>query len=137
MPTSVPAFLYHSCIQTRHPKTYVVIIRENEEDLCSGIQHQQTGEVGRCTRMIPQPGPERIVRYAFEYTKACGRKKVPYQGQHLVKRTVGPFYKMFDGIEQEYQLGKEHWIAGIDATKLADAPEPFDVIVVPNLYGDI
>ena len=117
----------------------VVIIRENEEDLYAGIEHQQTDEVVQCLKLISRPGTEKIIRYAFEYAKAYGRKKVTcFTKDNIMKMTDGLFHKMFDEIGAEYpDLEKEHWIVDIGAAKLADTPQKFDVIVMPNLYGDI
>jgi isocitrate dehydrogenase len=134
-----PCISYHPYVKTKHPVMDVVIIRENEEDLYAGIEHQQTDEVVQCLKIISKPGTEKIIRYAFEYAKAYGRKKVTcFTKDNIMKMTDGLFHKMFDEIGQEYpELEKEHWIIDIGAAKLADTPEVFDVIVMPNLYGDI
>lgn len=134
-----PCISYHPFVQTKHPKMDVVIIRENEEDLYAGIEHQQTDEVYQCLKIISRPGTEKIVRYAFEYAKAYNRKKVTcFTKDNIMKMTDGLFHKTFDEIGAEYpELEKEHWIVDIGAAKLADTPEIFDVIVMPNLYGDI
>jgi isocitrate dehydrogenase len=117
----------------------VVIVRENEEDLYAGIEHRQTDEVVQCLKIISRPGCEKIVRYAFEYAQAHGRKKVTcFTKDNIMKLTDGLFHKVFDEIGAEYPaLEKEHWIVDIGAAKLADNPGQFDVIVMPNLYGDI
>src|SRR6476660_7821893 len=70
-----PCVSYHPFIQTKHPSMDVVIIRENEEDLYPGIEPQQTDEVVQCLKLISRPGTEKIIRYAFKYAKAYGRKK--------------------------------------------------------------
>ncbi|HVF98104.1 MAG TPA: NADP-dependent isocitrate dehydrogenase [Flavisolibacter sp.] len=134
-----PCISYHPFVQTKHPKMDVVIVRENEEDLYAGIEHQQTDEVYQCLKLISRPGTEKIIRYAFEYATAYGRKKVTcFTKDNIMKMTDGLFHKMFDEIGAEYpELEKEHWIVDIGAAKLADTPEIFDVIVMPNLYGDI
>ena len=134
-----PCISYHPYVKTKHPQMDVVIIRENEEDLYAGIEHQQTDEVMQCLKLISRPGCEKIVRYAFEYAKAYGRKKVTcFTKDNIMKMTDGLFHKIFDEIGAEYpDLEKEHWIVDIGAAKLADTPEVFDVIVMPNLYGDI
>ena len=134
-----PCVSYHPFVKTKHPVMDVVIIRENEEDLYAGIEHQQTDEVVQCLKLISRPGTEKIIRYAFEYAKAYGRKKVTcFTKDNIMKMTDGLFHKMFDEIGEEYpDLEKEHWIVDIGAAKLADTPERFDVIVMPNLYGDI
>jgi isocitrate dehydrogenase len=117
----------------------VVIIRENEEDLYAGIEHQQTDEVVQCLKLISRPGCEKIVRYAFEYARAYDRKKVTcFTKDNIMKQTDGLFHKVFDEIAVEYpEIENEHWIIDIGAAKLADTPEAFDVIVMPNLYGDV
>jgi isocitrate dehydrogenase len=53
----------------------VVIVRENEEDLYAGIEHRQTDEVFQCLKLITRPGCEKIIRYAFEYARAHGRRR--------------------------------------------------------------
>jgi isocitrate dehydrogenase len=134
-----PCISYHPFVQTKHPIMDVVIVRENEEDLYAGIEHQQTNDVIQCLKLISKPGTEKIIRYAFEYAKAYNRKKVTcFTKDNIMKMTDGLFHKTFDELGKEYpEIEKEHWIVDIGAAKLADTPEVFDVIVMPNLYGDI
>jgi isocitrate dehydrogenase len=134
-----PSFSLHPFIQSKHPKMDVVIIRENEEDLYAGIEHQQTDEVVQCLKLISRPGCEKIVRYAFEYARQMERKKVTcFSKDNIMKQTDGLFHRVFDEIGTEYpDIEKEHWIIDIGAARLADTPEIFDVIVTLNLYGDI
>lgn len=134
-----PCVSYHPFVYTKHPVMDIVIVRENEEDLYAGIEHQQTDEVIQCLKLISKPGTEKIIRYAFEYAKAYGRKKVTcFTKDNIMKMTDGLFHKTFDRIGEEYpEIKKEHWIVDIGAAKLAETPEIFDVIVMPNLYGDI
>jgi isocitrate dehydrogenase len=117
----------------------LVIVRENEEDLYAGIEHQQTDEVVQCLKLISRPGCEKIIRYAFEYAKHHNRKKVTcFTKDNIMKQTDGLFHSVFNEIAAEYPtIENEHWIVDIGAAKLADTPEMFDVIVMPNLYGDI
>ncbi len=126
-------------VETKHPKLDLVIIRENEEDLYAGIEHQQTDEVIQCLKLISRPGCEKIIRYAFEYAKSYGRKKVTcFTKDNIMKQTDGLFHEVFDEIGIEYpEIEKEHWIIDIGAAKMADTPEIFDVIVTLNLYGDV
>jgi len=126
-------------VATRHPDMDVVIVRENEEDLYAGIEHRQTDEVVQCLKLISRPGCERIVRYAFEYARANGRKKVTCLSKdNIMKLTDGLFHQVFDEIALDYpDIQNDHWIIDIGTAKLADAPEQFDVIVTSNLYGDI
>jgi isocitrate dehydrogenase len=134
-----PCTSYYPYVDTKHQKMDVVIVRENEEDLYAGIEHQQTDEVVQCLKLISRPGCEKIVRYAFEYARQYGRKKVTcFTKDNIMKLTDGLFHKVFDEIAKEYpEIENEHWIIDIGAAKLADTPETFDVIVTPNLYGDI
>jgi isocitrate dehydrogenase len=126
-------------VATKHPNMDVVIVRENEEDLYAGIEHQQTDEVVQCLKLISRPGCEKIVRYAFEYAKMYGRKKVTcFTKDNIMKQTDGLFHEVFNQIAAEYpSIENEHWIIDIGAAKMADTPEAFDVIVMPNLYGDV
>lgn len=134
-----PCASYHPFVSTKHPKMDVVIVRENEEDLYAGIEHRQTQEVYQCLKLISRPGSEKICRYAFEYARAYGRKKVTcFTKDNIMKLTDGLFHQVFDEIAREYpEIENEHWIVDIGAAKLADSPENFDVIVLPNLYGDV
>lgn len=134
-----PCVAYAPFIATKHPGMNLVIVRENEEDLYAGIEHQQTPEVTQCLKLITVPGTEKIIRYAFEYAVKNNRKKVTcFSKDNIMKMTDGLFHKIFDKVAAEYpQIINEHWIVDIGAAKLADNPEQFDVIVMPNLYGDI
>ena len=134
-----PCVSYHPYVDTKHPQMDLVIVRENEEDLYAGIEHQQTQDVVQCLKLISRPGSEKIVRYAFEYARRNNRKKVTcFTKDNIMKQTDGLFHKVFDEIGADYpDLEKEHWIVDIGSAKMADTPEAFDVIVLPNLYGDI
>lgn len=134
-----PCVSLHPFVSTKHPVMDLVIVRENEEDLYAGIEHQQTDEVVQCLKLISVPGCERIIRYAFEYARQNGRKKVTcFSKDNIMKQTDGLFHRLYDEIGEEYpDIVKEHWIVDIGAAKLADTPEKFDVIVMQNLYGDI
>lgn len=130
---------FHPFVKTLHPDMDLVIIRENEEDLYAGIEHQQTPEVTQCLKLISRPGCEKIVRYAFEYARANNRKRVTcFSKDNIMKLTDGMFHKIFDEIAPEYpDIENDHFIVDIGAARIADTPENFDVVVMPNLYGDI
>jgi isocitrate dehydrogenase len=134
-----PCVSYHPFVETKHPVMDVVIVRENEEDLYAGIEHRQTEQVMQCLKLISRPGSEKIVRYAFEYARRNNRKKITcFTKDNIMKLTDGLFHKVFDEIAAEYpDIENEHWIVDIGAAKLADTPEIFDVLVMPNLYGDV
>jgi isocitrate dehydrogenase len=116
-----------------------VIVRENEEDTYGGIEHRQTDMVEQCLKLISRPGCEKIVRYAFEYAKKNNRNNVTcFVKDNIMKQTDGLFHKVFNEIGEEYpDIEKGDWIVDIGAAKLVDTPENFDVVVMPNLYGDI
>ena len=134
-----PAKSYAPVIASPHPDMNLVIIRENEEDLYAGIEHRQTDEVTQVLKLITRPGSERIVRYAFEYARAHGRKKVTCMTKdNIMKVTDGLFHRTFREIAAEYpEIESEHMIIDIGAARLAAQPERFDVVVTLNLYGDI
>lgn len=134
-----PCVAYHPFVDTKHPGMDVVIVRENEEDLYSGIEYQQTPNMMESLKLISRPGSERIIRYAFEYARSNNRKKVTcFMKDNIMKQSDGLFHKVFDEIAAEYpDIENEAWIVDIGAAKLADTPNAFDVVVMPNLYGDI
>ncbi len=134
-----PSASYHPFVKTKHPVMDLVIVRENEEDLYAGIEHRHTDETYQCLKLITRPGSEKIIRYAFEYAVRNNRKKVTaFTKDNIMKMTDGLFHKVFEEVGAEYpNIEKEHWIVDIGAAKMADTPEAFDVIVLPNLYGDI
>jgi len=134
-----PCRSFHPYVKTKHPEMDVVVIRENEEDLYAGIEHQQTDEVVQCLKLITRPGCERIIRYAFEYARLYKREKVScFTKDNIMKHTDGLFHKVFKEVAAEYpDIESDNWIIDIGAARLADTPEMFDVVVMPNLYGDI
>jgi len=134
-----PCVSYHPFVDTKHPVMDVVIVRENEEDVYAGIEYRQTRQVEECLKLISQPGSEKIIRYAFEYARKFNRKKVTcFIKDNIMKRTDGLFHKIFDQVSTEYpDIEADDRIVDIGSAKLADTPEIFDVIVMPNLYGDV
>src|SRR6516225_10783616 len=134
-----PCVSYHPFVRTKHPVMDLVVVRENEEDLYAGIEYQTSPDEIQAIKLISRPGSEKIVRYAFEYALQFKRKKVTcFTKDNILKMTDGLFHKIFDEIGAEYPgIEKEHWIVDIGAAKMADTPEAFDVIVMPNLYGDV
>ena len=117
----------------------LVIIRENEEDTYSGIEHRQTEDVYQCLKLITRPGCERIVRYAFEYARKFNRKKVTCLSKdNIMKMTDGIFHRVFNEIAPLYpDIETNHLIVDIGTALVACQPEKFDVLVTLNLYGDI
>ena len=134
-----PCRSYYPFVKTDHKDMDVVVIRENEEDLYCGIEYRPTPECFEALKIITRPGSERICRFAFEYAKANDRKKVTcFTKDNILKLSDGLFHQVFMEIANEYpEIENEHWIIDIGTAKLANAPELFDVLVLPNLYGDI
>ena len=130
---------YPPYVPSHFPHMDVVIVRENEEDLYAGIEHQQTSEVVQTLKLISEPGSEKIVRYAFEYAKAYGRKKVTCMTKdNIMKHSDGLFHQTFDKIAKEYpEIAADHWIIDIGSAVVAARPESLDVVVTLNLYGDV
>src|SRR5262245_2940005 len=129
-----PCVSYHPFVETKHPAMDVVIVRENEEDLYAGIEYQLSPMVMESIKLISRPGSEKIVRYAFEFARMNGRKKVTcFTKDNIMKMSDGLFHRVFDEIAAQYpDIVNEHWIVDIGAAKLADTPEAFDVVVMPN-----
>ena len=134
-----PCVAYAPFVPTLHPKMDVVIVRENEEDLYGGIEHRQTDEVMQCLKLITRPGCEKIARYAFEYARSHGRKRVTcFTKDNIMKLTDGLFHQVCDEVARQYpDIESDHMIIDIGAARLADSPERFDIILTSNLYGDI
>ena len=134
-----PCRSFFPYVPTNHPLTDLVIIRENEEDIYAGIEHQQTNEVVQALKLISRPGSEKIIRYAFEYARVYGRKKVTCMSKdNIMKQADGLFHKIFDEVAREYpEIEHDHMIIDIGSAIIADRPHSLDVVVTENLYGDI
>ncbi|HMQ75811.1 MAG TPA: NADP-dependent isocitrate dehydrogenase [Flavobacteriales bacterium] len=134
-----PCRSFHPFVRTQHPGMDVVVVRENEEDLYAGIEHRQTTDVFQCLKVLSLPGTEKIIRYAFEYAHANGRRKVTcLVKDNIMKLTDGMFADMFRRVGKEYPgLQQEIQIIDIGTARVATQPDRYDVIVTLNLYGDI
>src|SRR5579864_4950787 len=98
-----PCISYYPFVDTKHPDMDVVIIRENEEDLYTGIEYRQTHDMMESLKLISRPGSEKIIHYAFEYARSHNRKKVAcFMKDNIMKLTDGLFHKIFDEIATEY-----------------------------------
>jgi isocitrate dehydrogenase len=134
-----PCQSFHPYVPTYHPDMNVLIVRENEEDTYAGIEHRQTEEVTQCLKLITRPGCEKIIRFAFETARQHGRKKVTCMTKNnIMKITDGLFQQVFREIAAEYpEFETEHQIIDIGSARMATRPRNYDVVVTPNLYGDI
>jgi isocitrate dehydrogenase len=117
----------------------LVVVRENVEDLYAGIEHMQTPGVAQCLKLITRKGCEKIVRLAFEFAVAEGRKKVTCATKaNIMKFTEGLLKKTFEDIAPEYpSIEADHIIIDNCAHQMVRYPEAFDVIVTTNMNGDI
>ena len=136
-----PCVSYYPYINTKHPVLDIVIVRENEEDLYSGIEYRQSSDCYHDIKIITRQGCEKIVRYAFEFAKKNGRKTVTCMTKdNIMKLTDGLFHSVFDEIAKDYVkhgIESNHYIVDIGSARLATVPDIFDVVVTLNLYGDI
>ena len=134
-----PVRTFDGFVPSKHKGVDMVIVRENEESLYAGIEYRQTRDTCHGLKLVSRTGTELIVRYAFEYARANGRKKVTcLVKDNIMKITDGLFHQVFDLIGTEYpEIVKDSLIVDIGMARIADTPEKFDVIVTENLYGDI
>jgi isocitrate dehydrogenase len=134
-----PCISYAPYVPSKFSNIDLVIVRENEEDLYSGVEYRSTDEVYQCLKIVTLPGCERVIHYAFEYARKFNRKKVTCLSKdNIMKMTDGLFHKVFNDIAKQYpEIQTEHLIVDIGTALIASNPERFDVIVTLNLYGDI
>jgi isocitrate dehydrogenase len=134
-----PVISYAPFIKCNFPNMNLVIVRENEEDLYSGIEYRQSNNYQKSLKVITHSNSARIIKYAFDYAASHDRKKVTCMiKDNIMKITDGAFHKNFKEIAQNYKnINNNQMIVDIGAGKLASNPELFDVIVTENLYGDI
>lgn len=144
-------------VRSRYADIDLVVVRENSEDLYAGVEFDcGTPEAKQIIEMAPKgkvrpssaisvkpispEGSENIIRYAFEYAKANGRKKVTAVAKaNIMKFTDGLFYKIGREVAKDYEgmVAYEEVLVDAMCMQLVQRPEYFDVLVLPNLYGDI
>jgi isocitrate dehydrogenase len=134
-----PVQTYQPFVRSKHENIDMVIVRENEEDLYAGMEYRQTHDTCHSIKYISRPGSEMIIRYAFEYARANGRKKVSCLiKDNIMKISDGLFHNVFKLVAKEFpEIQADSYIVDIGMALVADKPEKFDVIVTQNLYGDI
>ncbi|MFN0317709.1 MAG: NADP-dependent isocitrate dehydrogenase [Burkholderiales bacterium] len=134
-----PSIAYYPYVATRHPNMRVAIVRECQEDVYAGIEHRQTHDVAQCLKLISRSGSERVIRYAFEFARLNQRRKVScFTKDTVMKMTDGIFRRAFEEVSRDFpNIEHEHLQVDTGMTRLVMHPEDFDVVVVPNLYGDI
>ena len=133
-----PAKNYPS-IPSRYENVDLVIVRENTEDLYAGIEHMVGDDAAESIKILTRKGCERIIRYAFDYAVKNNRKKVTcVHKSNIMKCTDGMFLQIFRDIAKEYPtIESQDMIVDAMCMNLVIKPEAFDVLVLPNLYGDI
>ncbi|MDI7276875.1 MAG: isocitrate/isopropylmalate dehydrogenase family protein [Anaerolineae bacterium] len=127
-------------VRTRYEGVDLVIVRENMEDLYAGIEHEVIPDVAcESIKVITRPASERIVRFAFEYARRNGRRKVTaVHKANIMKLTDGLFLRVAQEVARDYpEVAFEDRIVDNMCMQLVQKPELYDVLVLPNLYGDI
>ena len=123
----------------QHPDVDITMIRENIEDTYGAIEHMQTHDVAQCRRLITRPGSEQVARYALEVAHRKGARRVTVGHKaNIMKLTDGLFLDTFYEVAKEYpDLAVDDRIVDALAMELVMKPQEFDVVVLPNLQGDI
>lgn len=126
-------------VKTRFDNVDLIIVRENIEDTYAGIEHWQSHDVCQCLRLITRPGCEAIHRYAFEMARSVGRKRVTcVHKSNIMKLTDGLFLDVFREVAAQYpDVQSDDILIDNLCMQLVVRPEKFDVLVLPNLFGDI
>jgi isocitrate dehydrogenase (NAD+) len=127
-------------VRSRYESVDLVVVRENTEGLYAGIEHYVIpGEAAEPVRLITRRASERIVRFAFEYARGNGRHKVTaVHKANVLKFTDGLFLQVASEVAQEYQdIEFEDRIVDNMCMQLVQKPELYDVMVCPNLFGDV
>lgn len=124
---------------SRYEGVDLVIVRENTEDIYSGVEHWVGRDAAESIKIITREASERIGRYAFELAKSQGRKKVTIVHKaNIMKLSDGLFLESVRHVAKDYpEIECEDRIVDALCMNLVQAPETFDVLVLPNLYGDI
>ena len=126
-------------VPTRFDNVDLVIVRENTEDLYKGIEYMLDDDTANGIKLITRAACERICRFAFDYAVKQGRKKVTaVHKANIMKLTDGLFLSTFREVAKDYPtVAADDCIIDALCMKLVQKPEQFDVLVAPNLYGDI
>ena len=127
-------------VETRYEDVDLIIVRENTEDLYAGIEHRVGPDAAESIKIITRAASQRIARYAFEYAVKNGRRKVTaVHKANIMKLSDGLFLESCGQIAAEYAGRVEYEDRIVDnmCMQLVQKPELYDVLVLPNLYGDI
>ena len=123
----------------RYPETDIVVIRETSEDIYSGMEHEITDGVYEAVKVTTQSACERIARFAFEYARANGRKRVTIvHKSNIMKKSDGLFLRTAQAVSAEFpDIGCDEVIVDALCMRLVRNPNQFDVLLCGNLFGDI
>src|SRR2546423_6718309 len=126
-------------VETRYEDVDLVIVRENTEDLYAGIEHMVGPDAAESIKIITRAASERIARFAFDYAAANGRRKVTaVHKANIMKLSDGLFLESCRAVAGSYpQIEFEDRIVDNMCMQLVQKPDLYDVLVLPNLYGDI
>jgi len=127
-------------VETRYEHVDLIIVRENTEDLYAGIEHRVGPDAAESIKIITRAASQRIARYAFEYAVKNGRNKVTaVHKANIMKLSDGLFLESCQQVAAEYdgRVAFEDRIVDNMCMQLVQKPELYDVLVLPNLYGDI
>lgn len=126
-------------VKSRYKNVDIVVFRENTEDLYAGIEHMVSEDIAESIKIISKKASDRIVKFAFEYAKDNNRRKVTaVHKANIMKLSDGLFLKCARNIAKEYkEIEFEDVIVDAMSMKLVLNPENYDLLVMPNLYGDI
>jgi isocitrate dehydrogenase (NAD+) len=127
-------------VETRYENVDLIIVRENTEDLYAGIEHRVGPDAAESFKIITRAASQRIARYAFEYAVRNGRRKVTaVHKANIMKLTDGLFLESCQQVAADYEgrVAFEDRIVDNMCMQLVQKPELYDVLVLPNLYGDI
>jgi len=127
-------------VATRYADVDLIIVRENTEDLYAGIEHRVGPDAAESIKIITRAASQRIARYAFEYAVRNGRRKVTaVHKANIMKLSDGLFLESCQQVAAEYEgrVAFEDRIVDNMCMQLVQKPDLYDVLVLPNLYGDI
>src|SRR6187549_1674365 len=126
-------------VPCRYPELDLIIVRENTEGLYSGLEHIVIPGVVESLKIITEKASTRIARYAFEYAKANGRKKITaVHKANIMKLSDGLFLECFYNVAKEFpDIEADDRIVDACCMQLVMRPEQFDMLCMENLYGDI
>ena len=126
-------------VDSRFADVDLVIVRENTEDLYAGLEHQIVPGVVESLKIITEKASTRISRFAFDYARRLGRKRVTaIHKANIMKLSDGLFLESTRAVSREYtDVAYDERIVDAACMQLVMAPEKFDVLLLPNLYGDI